>query len=269
MVRTKLEDLLKKFDLDEKEIEIYLVLLEKGDLGATDISRETDIPKTTVYRTIEDLVEKRLVNVLIGESGRSFQAESPENLKSIINERREELQELENTLPEVVSSIASLSGKKVKKSEIKYYSGINGLKQITWNSSKAQGLLRIFEIENMSSFLNKGFAEKARLEFVRNGVEIHEITNEREFGGWTNVKDLVENYWQVRYVDPQELSMEFEMLVYNDVFAMYNYIDDEIFGVEIRNSKLAAMQKQIFDFIWLKGQKMETYNNQGASRLRN
>jgi hypothetical protein len=119
----------------------------------------------------------------------------------------------------------------------------------------------------MSQFLNKGFAERARLELVKNQVTVHEITNEKEFDDWTNVTKLVEEYWQVRYLDPEELSMEFEMLVYNDVFAMYNYIDKEIFGVEIYNEKLASMQKQIFDFIWLKGRSMKIISKHGAGIL--
>ena len=72
----------------------------------------------------------------------------------------------------------------------------------------------------MSAFLNYDFCELARQEFVRNQIEVRELTNEKQMPGWTNVKEMVKNHWHLRYVDPGELKMEVEMLVYNDVEPM-------------------------------------------------
>jgi hypothetical protein len=116
--------------------------------------------------------------------------------------------------------------------------------------------------------LNRGFAELARKEFVSNKVDVHELTNESSFSGWTNVVELVEKFWNVRYISKSELEMDFEMLVYNDVFAMYNEIEGEIFGVEIHNEKLAKMQKQIFDFIWGKAEEMKILDKHGTGELK-
>ena len=38
--------------------------------------------------------------------------------------------------------------------------------------------------------------------------------------------------------------------IYNDVVAYYYWQDDEIFGVEIYNERVAELQKQIHDVLW-------------------
>ena len=59
--------------------------------------------------------------------------------------------------------------------------------------------------------------------------------------------------------------MDFEVLMYNDTYAMYSYENNEIFGVEIINPKLAAMQKQIFDFMWRHSRRMKMVSEGGAA----
>jgi hypothetical protein len=52
--------------------------------------------------------------------------------------------------------------------------------------------------------------------------------------------------WDVRYIDPKVLDIKFEMVIYNDICALYSYEGKEAFGVEIQNPNLAKMQIQIF-----------------------
>jgi bisphosphoglycerate-independent phosphoglycerate mutase (AlkP superfamily) len=66
---------------------------------------------------------------------------------------------------------------------------------------------------------------------------------------WTKVEELVEKYWEARYIDPKKFEIKTEILIYNEVVAMYDF-RKEIFCVEIYNQNLAEMQKQLFEFIW-------------------
>jgi len=263
----EVNSLLGSFGLEKSEIDIYLLLLKKGILSATEISKFTKIPKTSVYRFLEQLSSKKLVNEIIEESRRLFEASSAENLKYKIIEEEEKVKSLSENFPKILDILSLETKEDVARSKIKYYSGIDGLKQITWNSSKAKDMLRIFEIESMSTFLNFDFCEVTRREFVKNKVFTRELSNEAKIPGWTNVKEMVKSFWEIRYVDPKELKMEFEMIVYNDVFVMYNYQDGEIFCAEIYNERLARMQKQVFDFIYLKGKKYKVLDDQGRCEV--
>ena len=56
--------------------------------------------------------------------------------------------------------------------------------------------------------------------------------------------------WQTRYLDPKIVNVAHQMDIYNDVVAIYNWHEGEIFGIEIYNTKIATMQKQIFEVLW-------------------
>ena len=78
---------------------------------------------------------------------------------------------------------------------------------------------------------------------------------------------MIEQFSQYRYIDPKKLTIEFEVLIYNNVYATYTYHNDAIFAVEIYNSQLAAMQKQLFDFVWNQAQPMRFIDARGATEL--
>ena len=61
---------------------------------------------------------------------------------------------------------------------------------------------------------------------------------------------------EVRYIEETALKIDFEVLVYNNVVTIYTY-QKELFGIEIYNSSLARMQKQLFQFVWNSAKEMK------------
>lgn len=135
------------------------------------------------------------------------------------------------------------------KTEIIEYRGSEGLLQITLNSLKAKDGIYIYEISSMNEFIKEEIAEEIRREFVKRKIKIKQLTNHAFLEPWTKVDELIEKYQNIRYIDPKKFEIKTEILIYNDVVAIYDF-RDETLGVEIYNSKLAEMHKQIFEFIW-------------------
>ena len=68
-------------------------------------------------------------------------------------------------------------------------------------------------------------------------------------------------------MSPKLLTMKFEVLIYNDVYAMYQYGRGEEFCVEIYNPELATMQKQLFDYVWQTAQPMKKIGTHGEAKI--
>ncbi len=261
-----LTELLKPFGLSTEEIEVYIFLLKQGTKSALEISKALNIGRTKVYRIVEDLIERRFVNRSIDEYGAKFEANEPKSLESVLREKEAELEELKTKSPLIFEKLESLIPQTLGKTKILYYRGVEGLKQVTWNSLKTKDTFRIFEIRDMSAFLDFGFAEKVRMEFAKRNIKVKELSNQKEIPAFTNVPEHIK-VWDIRYIDPKELSMDIEIIMYNDVYAMYSYEKDEIFCIEIYNQKFTNMQKQIFDFMWLHAKKMKILNDRGEAKL--
>lgn len=259
--------LLTGFDLTPDESRVYSYLYKSGQKTALQLSRELEFARTKIYRMIENLTDIGLVIELVGDKGKIFKAASKSQFESILKQKDLELGNLKNSTVSLFETLDSLRFESEGLSEVRHYRGIEGLKQMTWNSLKAKEKLLIFEIKDMSAFLDYGFAEKVRMEFVNRKLKVRELTNQRRLGPWTDIQPFVEKFWDCRFIRPKLLKLDIEMLIYNDIYALYGYDKDEIFGVEIRNKHLANMQKQIFNSFWSRGKEMEI-GKSGRARVR-
>jgi predicted transcriptional regulator len=178
------------------------------------------------------------------------------------------MERLGERLPAVVEALEEMAVGQGYKSQVRYFAGVKGLEQITYNSLRAEGDLYIYEVnESMNVFTSRQTAEKFRRILVERGIVTHQLTNLRETGEYTEVEEMVRDFWDVRHVDPEVLRIKFETLIYNDVVALYAVEGRGAFGVEIRNRSLAEMQVQIFRAMQQLATPMEKVGLRGAARV--
>lgn len=259
--------LLTPYGLNPDEAGIYLYLLQKGFLTALDISRNMQLGRTKVYRILDKLNAKQLVQYQLHERGLKFGAAHPHKLEQLATERVQQAQNLQKQLPDLLTHLQQLTQTAGGKSKVLYYEGVEGLKQVSFNALRAEKLLRVFEMEHISDFLPRDFAEYFRTEQVKRGFLTLDLTNKPKFPGYTDVAELVKKYNQFRYINPEKLKIDFETMIYNNVYATYTYKGKEIFCVEIYNEQLAHMQKQLFDFVWKAAKPMRFLDARGAAEL--
>lgn len=53
--------LLRKFGLSYREIEILYVLIKRGEMSISELSRRIEIPRTTIYRDIDNLIRGKWI----------------------------------------------------------------------------------------------------------------------------------------------------------------------------------------------------------------
>lgn len=258
---------LELFGFNENESLVYLLLLKNSGYTALAISKKLKIPRTRVYRTLEKLIEKGFVTEEIDGYGSKFHASSYEKLNLLIDQRESQLNDLKQNAPELFNKLALLQASASEETKILHYRGLEGLKQVTWNSTKVAGDFRIYEVNLLHQVVDNKFAEEARIEFAKHPEhKFMQLTNLTEFEEYTNITGHIDQ-WEVRHIPKKELDIKFEIQIYNNVYCMFNYADNDIFIVEIYSSQLAQMQKQLFDLIWKSARKMKKIGRKGAAQL--
>lgn len=109
--------------LTENEATIYLLLIERGPLMAGSISKYAQINRTTVYDTIERLIEKSLVKYTISANRKVFSAVHPDILLSEIRQKEEKIKEI---LPELSKQFDNSN----KGEQSNIYKGRKGIRTI-------------------------------------------------------------------------------------------------------------------------------------------
>lgn len=83
-----INEYLQKLGLSDKEITLYLAILQRGKVEIPEVSKLTGINRTTVYSVAGELVARGLISQDLGSRPNILIANNPEQLKSFINRQQ-------------------------------------------------------------------------------------------------------------------------------------------------------------------------------------
>tara|TARA_Y100000310_G_scaffold343295_1_gene450223 strand:- start:49 stop:789 length:741 start_codon:yes stop_codon:yes gene_type:complete len=121
------DTILEKIGLTNAESRVYLTLLRIGKSTIGEIIKEAKVSNSKVYDILDRLNKKGLVGKVIENNRRTFEAKDPSRLKELIDLRKEEINEVEEILPELEE--LRKFAEPVQEAEI--LQGVKGIKTFT------------------------------------------------------------------------------------------------------------------------------------------
>lgn len=246
-----LKNKLTKIGLTESEATIYLQLVNGGIQTVKQIADSTDINRTTVYRHLESLVEKSLAEWLISKRGKKVQLTSPDRIQDIIRTKKKKIQKLEKSLPNLLTTLKKLEKKEKYKTQVRYYEGSEGIKQMIWNTLQAKNTLRSYSPFGRRDFVDPKWEDKFEAEWVRRELSDKIITNETSKTYIDN--KLVNSYretLQIKIIPSEKFYITSDITIYKNTVSIASFEKENLVGVEIENKEMAKTQKSIFDIVW-------------------
>lgn len=251
-----IKNYLDKLGLHAEEIKLYLGLLGQAQQTVQELANKTGVAKTTAYRRLRRLRQLGLVEEILSDFTTFYQPAHPSRLQLLVDERARQIAELETTLPEVSGLIAKALSVTDPTTQVKYYKGIEGIRQMTWNILQGKGDLcgytyRVFsEVgERFARDWSQEFAQTGRkardlysdeyLDSEKSGLKVQ---NKNSAGFWSS--------WQSRYISSKLLDIRLQMDIYDNTVGLYKWHQGEVFGIEIVNHEIATLQRQLFELAW-------------------
>ena len=231
---------LKQFGLDYKEDDVYLALLQLGASGATEIAKKAGIKRTTVYDVLANLKNMGLVNETIKNNKWIFVAEDPEKLDKLIDEKK-------YTLAEIMPILKSMHNTKGTKTKVKYYEGVEGLKDVYRDTLNYRGVLLAFVSENIIQYLGKDFADEYKNKRKKAQIEVKMIVPDEE-----EIKKELETASKdlriARIVSKEKFPFTIEMNIYGNKVAFMSF--GEKMGVIVESTAIADNMRLLFELAW-------------------
>ncbi|MEI6553274.1 MAG: helix-turn-helix domain-containing protein [bacterium] len=234
--------ILKNLGLDQNEEKSYVFLLENGASSPTDIEKKTGIHRPIVYKSLESLKNKKLVNVSPKGKRTLYFAESPEKLESMFRE-------LEKTFFSDVEDLHTLYelGQK-NKPRVTYSEGKQAIQDsymdIPNTLEKDAEYYRYMSMENSNreKFLPKGY----RVLRDKKGLESMIITNK------SSKKDAIKLGRRVKTLPDSYDLFDYNIgqVIYGDKVAIVDYDSQTV--ITINHPKFAEFQKKIFKLLFEK-----------------
>jgi sugar-specific transcriptional regulator TrmB len=252
MDKEKAEKILKKIGLTNQESRVYLTLLELQEIQTGALCTRTKIASSNIYKILESLIKKGLVNYRIQNNIKIFMPSSPETLNEIFSEKQKEIEEESIEIRELISSLKKQNPSKEAYSNYKYYEGIIGIKSM-WHeinekmnsgnivkiyTAKAENYERLIGFYNLHHDLRK---QKKVIEQMILPTGETELAKRRK-----------NKFTEIKFMDLDNGS---EWGVFGDFFFIQHISDKVPRSFLIKDKVFAKTHEQVFDQLWKNAKK--------------
>ncbi|MDP2750617.1 MAG: helix-turn-helix domain-containing protein [Nanoarchaeota archaeon] len=124
-----IEESLSKLGFSPSEVKVYLHLVKAGSSYANRISADTKLNRTNVYEALDRLVSKGAISFISKNKVKWFEANKPEKLISLLDEKEDELKKSRKELFSAILSLKNISAQ-AKPLEASVFTGKKGLRML-------------------------------------------------------------------------------------------------------------------------------------------
>lgn len=231
--------LLREFGLTDKQAVTYLAVLQLGTSTIREISKSSELPRSTLYEVADQLVEKGL---LLGEGkgwGRRYSAADPKQLRLLLEQKTLALEE---ALPDLTKLFAlGPSGSSVQQAQSR--AAIRALySQVLEETGFNDFYLILTDLTRWSKLDRKFFSEFAvqRTKKIRGTKLLSTACPEAyaRFEQGENIRLL-----------PESMNVEINLIITPHQVILHQMAAPE-HAVRLSGGPLIDMHRQLFEMIW-------------------
>ncbi len=248
----EIQVILKNFGLSEKEIAVYLALVELGSSSVRTISEKAKVNRGTTYDILKSLINMGIISYYNKKSKQYFMAERPETLLAVIDKKQEDLAEVKANIEENIPLLKTLFEKQGGKPVVKLYEGMIGIRHILEDVLKSMDKVKEKTYYVYSSATVRKNVHLAMKDFskkrIRRKIKVKTIA----LGEGGNLVGLDERKWmQLPDAKGYEILRPTYEIIYSGKVAHISLDNAENpVGVVIENREIYHTQKLLFEYNW-------------------
>lgn len=238
----ELKEILEQLGLTPYEATVYLAALELGSGTTIQIAKKSGIKRTTCYDVLLNLKDKSLVFESTKGKKRLFIAEDPEKLKKDL-ERKEAV--FLEALPRF-KSLYNISGVKPK---IRFYEGVEGMKEVYMDTLKYSGNFCAFGSEDIIQIVGQDWMNGFIKKRVKKGISVRAILPKTNYTQGMIHQNDPRELRSTKLLDREKYPFSIEIDVYGH--SKISLISaKETLAVIIESSEIHNTVKYIFEALW-------------------
>ncbi len=239
----EIEEILRETGLSEKEVKVYLALLNLGEQTASRISQIADLNRITTYVILKSLKEKGFCSIYDKNKVQYFKPISPEQILGLLDERK-------NKIKTILPLLKKEEKKISEKPEISMYEGKKGItsmlnlllndaenkKEVVayGNLTIGEELLKYQSLHWRKTRLSKKIIIKAVLDSLK-GFEPKKEKKWRKLTQYKINKDLAK-------------SDTYTLITEN--YVGHLVLKGELSAILIKNKQMAIKERLNFELLW-------------------
>ncbi len=229
------------YGLTKNEAAVYIALLKKLESTAFELAKATEIPRATVYLTLESLKRQGIISMFRKNNVAYFTPESPSRLATLLKTKEE-------ILNGVMPQILAMTSRSIDTPMAKLYVGIDGLKfgfddiLDTLKRTKIKQILATSH-KDMLEYLPKYYPNWLK---QREDLGVYtKLILPGDSQGFLPSNELRE----VRYL-PEKFPFNCAITIYAGKITFFSLEEAEPYCVIIESKSICDMFTQFFLFTW-------------------
>ncbi len=245
----EIENTLKLLDLSDKEVIIYQICLELGEVSLAEIAKRAQMPRTTVEYILEQLDKKGLIQSVLKGARRHFVPYAPKTVLGLLKQKETEfhlqVDEFQNSIPELNRLYKAFS----LQPRIRVFEGeeIRNIYEEILDAS----IEETWFIGDMSKTAD-AVGEKYLTSWMKRRVKRHIGTKAIRVGAGEFENEVVnakEGYLRSVRLAPEGFESPSHIIIYGDNVAIIT-TSKESFGTVITSREYATTMKNCFMEVW-------------------
>jgi len=234
----KIKNILKKIDMSDKQIEVYLAILRNPKTNISNISRNSNIKRTTVYAHLEELLKKGFITKTIKWKTILYLAEDPKNILKNFEEKKRALIDAMPLLKDIYDNLKTDTKVRIFewKTEIKnFYEKMSNSTTDIYTFFSPEKYFKIFSKENSDEFNSQ---------VLKNKTKLYDLVEDNK--EWREYLKYINHFWKIL---PKEFSdIWLDMVIFEDYVWIISF--DSMSWVLIKDRAIHHLMKTIYKFIW-------------------
>ncbi|MFH2062717.1 MAG: helix-turn-helix domain-containing protein [bacterium] len=235
------------FGLSDKAARVYLASLQLGPSTAQQIANKAEEKRSTTYVMIESLMEQGLVSSFTKGKKRFFTAEDPEQLLSILEKKKRDLEERAKSVTTKIKDFRALQSFSSNPPNVSYYEGVEGVRALRNDvlRTDVKTIREIVPIDEVTKFWNDDDEKDNTRSLIGKKFKIKTIYTAS--AGKIFPKD--DGKSESKFIDKQSFDIKSEIIIYGRKVTFLSFLGRPA-GFLVEDQSVADTFVAIFDKLW-------------------
>lgn len=237
------KEVLKNIGFEDKEVDIYLALLELGESSVTEIAKWTNIKRPTCYVVLDSLLKKGFIHKVMSNKKTYYLPQSPKRLESVAAVN---LSQIKAIMPDLEILDSSNRGDKPR---VLMFEGKDKLDTAYEDLFSYKG--EIVYMGNLTAALDifkESYKKLGNIEYSES-FSTRVILDDTEISR-SYAKKNDSKHHQTRFIPKNLMPFDIDIAMYGNK-TIITSVSGDYFSISIQDKKMTSAFKTIFEVMWL------------------
>ncbi len=242
-----MEELFRRFGLDNKEIKAFLELIRLGATPVSKWAKHSDINRSSMYVVLERLIKVGLVTTFIHNGVEHVQSVPLTELTALLNDKEDFIANTKTLLEKKLPELQKLEKNHCITPKVRFFEGKQRVEMMYEEVLKEQSFRAFFHPQRVKTIMPEYFHKIPQTLRQHGGSAKELLIRCPEANEY--LKLYLSEKHQIKLLGPK-VDFSSDTIITNQKIFLVGYSTHDVVGTEIWNEELAQTQAVLFDLIW-------------------